>query len=364
MGQPVGPHRHACGGRDGRRAAVGEPRAREPCAVAVRVPADFRAGRRQRDGRDVRADDGLRDRLVRHAPQPRGIAGVGRHGHGADDDVAARGLARVGPRLAHVDAGDRRAGRRRDDSGVAARAPCARARRATRRADAGRRARDRAAVGRRRAALAAVPRAAADQLLLLRDALRPDLPYGQLRGDLRDPADCRSVDLQRRGARRHGRTHRVRAAGRPARCEALAGGRAARAGAGRARLLLRAHAGRVLRGRDAVRFHLCGRDAALCGARARELPAADDGHRDRRLRDGRQPRDGGGAGRRRPDRRCAGQLRLAVPRIVRDRPRRVPRRDDVPAVSQGALAAGRRMTWLPRNGDFSEMTTASSRRRK
>ena len=37
---------------------------------------------------DLRANDGLRDRLVRHPSQPRGVAGVGRHGHGADDHVA------------------------------------------------------------------------------------------------------------------------------------------------------------------------------------------------------------------------------------------------------------------------------------
>ena len=41
------------------------------------------------DRRDLRADDGLRDRLVRHAAQPRGLARLGRHGHGADDHVAA-----------------------------------------------------------------------------------------------------------------------------------------------------------------------------------------------------------------------------------------------------------------------------------
>ncbi len=38
-----------------------------------------------------------RHRLVRHPSQPRGVAGVGRHGHGADDDVAARRLADLQP---------------------------------------------------------------------------------------------------------------------------------------------------------------------------------------------------------------------------------------------------------------------------
>ena len=47
--------------------------------------------------RDLRADDGDRHRLVRHPSQPRGLAGLGRHGHRADDDVAARGLAGLPP---------------------------------------------------------------------------------------------------------------------------------------------------------------------------------------------------------------------------------------------------------------------------
>ena len=38
-----------------------------------------------------------RHRLVRYPSQPRGLAGVGRHGHGADDHVAAGGLAGLEP---------------------------------------------------------------------------------------------------------------------------------------------------------------------------------------------------------------------------------------------------------------------------
>ncbi|CAD9222402.1 hypothetical protein BCEN4_240024 [Burkholderia cenocepacia] len=342
VGQPVGPRRHAPGRHRGRRAVAGEPGAGEPRAVAARVPADLRPGRGQCDGRDIRADDGMRDRLVRHAPQPRGIARVGRHGDGADDDGAPGRLARVGARLAHVDAADRRAGGRRDDPGVAAGAPGARARSCIRPRGAcacvGRRARR--DVGRGCAAFAAVHGVGADQFLLLRDPFGPDLPYGQLRGDLRDSADRRGIDLQRRRAGGHGRPDRVRGPRRSPRREAHAGGGAARAGARRARLLLRAHARRLLRGRDAVRLHLCGRDAAVFGARARELSAADDGHRDRRLRDGRQPRDGRGPGRWRADRRCVRQLRLAVPRLVRDRARRIPDRDDVPPVREGAAGSG------------------------
>ncbi len=47
--------------------------------------------------RDLRADDGDRDRLVRHPSQPCGVAGLGRHGHGADDHGAARRLAGLEP---------------------------------------------------------------------------------------------------------------------------------------------------------------------------------------------------------------------------------------------------------------------------
>ena len=66
------------------------------------VPARLRPAGRRRDRRDLRADDGLRDRLVRHASQPCRLAGLGRHGHGADDHVAARRLAGLHLRLADV----------------------------------------------------------------------------------------------------------------------------------------------------------------------------------------------------------------------------------------------------------------------
>ena len=55
-----------------------------------------RDGRRL-DRRDLCADDGVRHRLVRHPSQPRGLAGFGRHGDGASDDVAARRLAGLAP---------------------------------------------------------------------------------------------------------------------------------------------------------------------------------------------------------------------------------------------------------------------------
>ena len=50
--------------------------------------------------------------------------------------------------------------------------------------------------------------------------------------------------------------------------------------------------GSILRGGGVVRLHLCGHHAVICGDRAREFSAADDGHGDRRHGDGRQPRHG------------------------------------------------------------------------
>ncbi len=43
---------------------------------------------------DPRADDGLRDRLVRHPSQPCGVSRIRRHGNGTDDHVALGGMAR------------------------------------------------------------------------------------------------------------------------------------------------------------------------------------------------------------------------------------------------------------------------------
>src|SRR3982751_5487397 len=55
--------------------------------LARGLPDPVRGRRRRRHRGDLRPDDGLRHRLVRDAAQSRGLAGVGRHGHGADDHV-------------------------------------------------------------------------------------------------------------------------------------------------------------------------------------------------------------------------------------------------------------------------------------
>ena len=81
-------------------------------------------GRREHRG-DFPADDGVRHRLVRHASQPCGVARVRRHGDGADDHVAAGGVARLDLRLANLDADHRRRCRGRDDPGLASGAPSA-----------------------------------------------------------------------------------------------------------------------------------------------------------------------------------------------------------------------------------------------
>ena len=69
----------------------------EPRDIAGRLPVHVRAAGRRRHRGDLRADDGVRHRLVRYPSQPCGVAGFGRHGHGADDHVAAGGLAGLEP---------------------------------------------------------------------------------------------------------------------------------------------------------------------------------------------------------------------------------------------------------------------------
>ena len=62
--------------------------------IACRVSAPLRPFDRKCGRRSPRADDGLRDRLVRHPSQPGGVSRIRRHGNGADDHVALGGMAR------------------------------------------------------------------------------------------------------------------------------------------------------------------------------------------------------------------------------------------------------------------------------
>ena len=64
------------------------PAAPEP----ARIPAHLRHHRGRRGGRGVRADHDHDHGMVREASQPRRLAGVGRHGRGADDRLALREL--------------------------------------------------------------------------------------------------------------------------------------------------------------------------------------------------------------------------------------------------------------------------------
>ena len=61
--------------------------------LAAGVPAHLWRAGRARGQRLLRADDRADHDLVRHQPQPCGVAGLGRHGCGADDDLTLRALA-------------------------------------------------------------------------------------------------------------------------------------------------------------------------------------------------------------------------------------------------------------------------------
>ena len=60
------------------------------------VPADLWHPGRARGRRLLCADGGSRHGVVRDQSQPRRLAGVGRHGRGADDDLAFRRMAALG----------------------------------------------------------------------------------------------------------------------------------------------------------------------------------------------------------------------------------------------------------------------------
>ena len=78
--------------------ARGKPGAGEPRDIAGRISVHLRADGRRRSTAAIFAPMmALRHRLVRYPSQPCGVAGLGRHGHGADDHVAARGLAGLEP---------------------------------------------------------------------------------------------------------------------------------------------------------------------------------------------------------------------------------------------------------------------------
>jgi hypothetical protein len=123
LGHPVRPAGAAAGGADRVGRAAGEPGAGQPGDVAARISIHLRADGRRLHCRDLRAHDGDRHRLVRHASQPCGVAGVCRHGHGADDHVAVRRLAGHKSSLANLDADRGRRGGGDHDSGLAAGAP-------------------------------------------------------------------------------------------------------------------------------------------------------------------------------------------------------------------------------------------------
>ena len=192
------------------------------------------------------------------------------------------------------------------------------------------------------AALAAIHHPAADQFLLLRDPFGPDYPYGELRRELRHSDHRRRHDLQRGGPCRHGRPIAFGLLGdRFGAKRVLVRGYCCRRSA-RWPMSSRGSSGEFY-ARRPVRVHLCRHHAALCGARAREFPAADDGNRHRRHRHGRKPRHGDGP--------LAGgliydtfaELQVALYRLLGHRRRRLPDRLDLQAsgvpASHGAAPA-------------------------
>ena len=86
------PHRRA----DRCRAARTGAGAGEPRGVARHLPNHLWRARRPCGKRVLRADDRADHRLVRYASQPCRVAGLGRHGRRADDDLALRALADLG----------------------------------------------------------------------------------------------------------------------------------------------------------------------------------------------------------------------------------------------------------------------------
>ena len=105
----------------------------EPGDIAHCVPAHLRSSCRRCDGGNLCADDRLRDRLVRHASQPCGLACFRRHGHGADDHGSIGGMARLHLRLENIAPHHCRPRRDPDDPGLLAGSPPACARRRQRR---------------------------------------------------------------------------------------------------------------------------------------------------------------------------------------------------------------------------------------
>jgi hypothetical protein len=120
LGKPVGPLRSAPDSADRIQCLGRSSGAGEPGDIARPVSTDLRPAGRRCDCGHLCAHDGLRDRLVRHAPQPGRVSGFRRHGNGANDHVSIGGTAHCQPRLENLPPNPRRARRSRDDSGSAA----------------------------------------------------------------------------------------------------------------------------------------------------------------------------------------------------------------------------------------------------
>ena len=197
------------------------------------------------------------------------------------------------------------------------------------------------------AALAAIHHPARDQLLLLRHAFRPDHPHRELCRELRHPADRRGHDLQRRGAGRHGRPHRLRPARRPFRRQARAGARAcSRRRSARSPMSSCASSPRSTRSAALFGFIYAGIMPLYAVLMRENFPLRMMGTviGGTAMAGSLGMATGPLAGGLIYDAFC--QLRLALYRLLGDGPRRLPDGDDVQAVSQkGLQGSNAACTW-------------------
>ena len=256
--------------------------------------------------------------MVRGQPQPCRLAGLGRHGRGADDDLAVRALADLDLRLAHRHARPSASSPGR----CCCRPRCWCAGRPSRRGR--QRIRACAADG---AGMSVAQALRSPQFLVLgltffaccaahSGPIFHMVSYAMLCGVA--PMAAVSIYSVEGLAGLGGRLLLGRAR-RPVRRQAGADRGPPGAGARDRDLYLRQPARRVLRARRHLRHGLRRRDAALCGAGARVFRPAHHGHGVRRGDDAVEHRHGARPAGRRLDVRHLRHLHLAVHRLVRRR---------------------------------------------
>ena len=272
LGQPVRSVRPTPGGAHGRDRSGGEPGAGQPGDIANRVSDCLRSSGRCAATAAILAPmmacvTGWFDTPARSCR----VAGLGRHGHGADDHGAACSVADLEPRLADVDADHRRARRGADDPGRTA--GCAGHQRLEGGA-AGMTTSEPAIGHDRPAGRCRSPQFIVlmlGEFLLLRHPSGPDLSHGELCSDLRHPMIAAVSIYSVEGVGRQVQSGRVRPSGRSVRRHvSLLGTACCRPSA--CSLMPSRRARRILRRRGDLRLHLRGNHAALCGDHPGKFP--------------------------------------------------------------------------------------------